>query len=379
MYTDAIVNATGYVNYSPPIDYLGIAGTNVVIGELHTISNDGSTTQCYIKPTYSPFYSSGVIINSAANGIITGTLLLNIDYVFVFPFISASRATGATIYGAIQFINPNYSGQVIIKYQSLGGNWVSNAISSVALINSNVVTTNYAINTLASQVTWEQVAGYTSQFPIVSTPWDKADVTNMDAVNQAVSVLRSGIVSNVLSLNLTAEIAHLANFSNPHSDTSTSVGLNLVANLPPATNNQAADNTNNSVYISAAQLVNLYSTFEFQATTTQAGTGILNVGTTLGDDTDTTKILTAAGLVTMLANPLNNFGGVVNRVQGTAMITPWALPSSWHWRGVQYSNLSTFITAIAAYVGVSTLEYNSSTGQVWFPPYAAIPSLVTSA
>lgn len=380
MITDIVVNASGYVNYSPPIDYLGIAPSNLVVGELHTIGNDGTSTYCYIKPNYGPIYLNGLIVHTAVNGIVTGTLVLGIDYGAAFPFVSASRATNLTIIGGIYFINPAYAGQVILQYQSLGGNWVSDCISGVALQNNNV------IGQLAEQynfspalLAWEQVAGYNSQFPIVSSPWDRADTTTLTAVNQAISTLRDGMASNILAIDWSTEIGHMANFNNPHNDTSTEVGLNLVVNIPPATNNQAADNTNNGTYINAAQLVNLYSTFEFQATPTQAGVGILNTGLVAGDDTDTAKILTAGALVTMLANPVNNFGGVVNRIQGTAMIIPWSLPSSWHWNGTQYTNLSTFVAAIAASVGVSNLEYNSSTGQVWFPPYVTIPSLAISA
>lgn len=371
--TDVIVNASGYINYSPPIDYLGIAGSNVVIGERHTIGNDGSTTYCYIKPSYGPFYASGVVVHTAVNGVSTGTLVLGVDYSLAFPFISASRATGLSIFGAIQFTNPNYSGQVIIQYQSLGGNWVSNAISSVALLSSTVVTKNPQV------IAWEQVSGYTSQFPVVSNPWDRTDTTNMTAVTQAISLVRDNLVTNIRNINLNTEIAHLANFTNPHNDTSTSVGLNLVANLPPATNNQAADTNNTTTYINASQIVNNYNTATYQATTSQPGVAVLNVGVNVGDDTDNTKILTAAGLTALLANPVNNLGGVVNRVQATAQILPWALPSSWHWQGVQYSNLNTFVLAVAASVGVSSLEYNSVTGVVWFPPYVAIPSLTTTA
>ena len=371
MITDTIVNGAGYISYSPPIDYLGIAPTNFVTGELHTIANDGASNYCYINPSYGPFYANGVVVRSAVGGVATATLVLGTDYVLAFPFISASRSIGLSVFAAIEFINPLYSGQVLLQYRSLGGTWVANAPQAGTILNSPIVVNDPQV------IAWEQVANYSSQFQIVTTAWDKTDSTTLTAVTTAISMVRDGLAGKALALDWSTEVSHMANFSNPHGDTAASVGLDYVANLKPATQNQANDSTNNSTYISAAGLVASYASATYQATTTRSGVAALNVGNALGDGIDTQKALTAAEFVALLANPVSSYGGSINRVQAVGQLTPFALIAvgSFTWNGVRYGTIANLMVAISAFCGVSALEYNSSTGVIWFPPYVAVPNL----
>jgi hypothetical protein len=371
--TDTITNASGFVTYAPAVDYLGNSPANLVTNELHQITNDGSTTYCYIVPSYGPFYANSLVVYSASAGVQTGTLTLGINYRMAFPFIGGSRATGLSLFGGIEFINPNFSGQVILQYRTLGGAWITTPAINAAILTSPVVNKDPQV------ITWEQLAPYTGQFPIVSAPWDRIDTKTMGDVNLAIEALRDGLMNKVLGLDLSTEISHMANFSNPHGSTAATVGLGNVANLKPATQLQANDNTNTTSYISAAELLASYTSLEYQATTSVAGLAALNSGANGGDDLDQYKALTASGLIALLSQPTNSFGGVVNRVQIKAQISPWTLPGSFTWQGTRYSSLSTFIAAVAAACGVSTLEYNSSTGEVWFPPAVNVPSLVTGA
>ena len=373
MITDTITNATGYSTYSPAVDYTGTALPNLVLNELHSIGNDGGSAYCYIVPHYSPFYANSVVVNSFANGVITGTLTVGVDYVFAFPFIGASRATGYSVFGGIKFTNPNFIGQVVLRYQTLGGTWITGAAVNSTIMNSPIVTNDPQV------ITWEQVANYKSNFPIVTIPWDKADTAELSAVNYAIETMRANLTTNLMSMDLSAQIAHLTNFSNPHNDTAATVGLGNVVNLPAATQMQANDPNNNTSYISAAEVANTFSSSADQATTSYVGATTLNGGVYGGDSTDSTKALTAAGLVTLLAEQPNSLGGVVNRVQGIAQITPWALPASFTWRGTRYSDIHTFMAAVAAVANVSALEYSTVTGTVWFPPNVAVLSLATGA
>ena len=291
-----------------------------------------------------------------------------VDYYYAFPFIGASRAIGSPIFGGVRFANNNIAQTVQFKYQSLGGSWTTTqAINAQILLSCQLD---------PCAVAFEQVMGYNSGFPIITTAWDRTDPTNLSQVNTAIRSVASAFATNVKSLNYNSEIAHISNFSNPHNLTANAIGLGEVANLPPATNIDIENVTNNATYVNPAQVKSMMINEVVRATSTISGVVELNVGIYPGDDSSGVKVLTASGFTLLASNENNALSSAVNKGQVQAFVTPFPLVYPIQWNGNTYATYATFQTAVEEVVGVTPLEFDTQLGCFWLPANAIPPALV---
>ena len=141
-------------------DQTGSLPANLIVDELHTITEINDNTYNIIIPEFSPFYTSNLSIkyDDGINGEIT--LQENVHYTLCLPYIAASRSIGAMIYGGISFSTDLPSGTLKFSYQTLGGSWIAdpNYVYS-ALVN---ITYNPRITS------WDLVTNIQQIFPPVN-------------------------------------------------------------------------------------------------------------------------------------------------------------------------------------------------------------------
>lgn len=218
-----------------PYDSTGVASTNLIVDELHSVQPPSDISRAsYIVLKASPFFKEGVELYTGPNK--TGTRLVpNKDYFYTHKFVAGSVYLGRTLYGSITFTNSNYSGNVYATYQTLGGDFVLNDVSVIERI------TNEYYQDIRF-VTWDQIEGVPSAFPPDAHQHPVNDIKTFDDVvialeNIAAAILASGSTGGGDSGALALITQHLGNQSTAH--TPSAVGLGRVANFPPSTEAEA--------------------------------------------------------------------------------------------------------------------------------------------
>lgn len=184
--------ATG--NWAWPFDPTGVASTNLIKNEIHTVAPNLGSDFNWLIPDAAPFFRGSDTLGNKFQLIDQNTglpLVEGIDYVFAYKFIDATISIGQPIYGAVQFLNQNYSGVVSLTYQTVGGAWTvpQNQIAEMlANITSNPITT-----------TWDQVANLPYQFPPINHEFNIVDMVGMSDVVSAISGLASAITGQAAS------------------------------------------------------------------------------------------------------------------------------------------------------------------------------------
>ncbi len=353
--------------YQPVLDLTGTLAANLITGETQTIAPNAGSAFEFLIPTYAPFFTASFKAYKVNTDLSLTLLTLGIDYYFSFPFIGASRALGLPIYAGISFANTALTETIYLVYQTLGGAWL-NTPAAIASTLESIVTDPCG-------VTWEQVANYSIQFPVVTTPWNLADPTTLSEVTTALAALQTTISNNGLAQNYASETAHLSNFDNAHRLTLVQLGLDQVSDLAPASNLDAMVLTNNSQYINPAQVNYMVTNLMTPATNTVKGIIALADGSIGSEASSTTLALTAATFSDYGGNPSNGIGVLVNKGQvvGTFSMVPTAFPRIW--QSVSYPNLAALVNAVTSSVDLLEVEYNANLGCFYFPQGTIVPDL----
>lgn len=228
-----------------PFDDTGVASTNLVIGELHTLSITSDPIYRTIIPTYAPFYVDNLTVKHIDQSGTARTLIENQDFILVFQYLAATRSIGKPIYGGIHIIDPQLSGNFEIEYQTIGGDWVG---------DPNAVLFNLADNGYnPRQVAWDQITNVQDLFPPELHPQNINDVTNYQDLIGAISQITDAIANKPIEAN--PVVAHETRTDNPHSVTKTQVGLGNVANYPIAADQDVEDELELDRYVTLRQIV----------------------------------------------------------------------------------------------------------------------------
>lgn len=342
---------------------------NVIVDERHTVSPNTGNDPLVIFPFFAPYYSNGMSVTYTPTNGTARTLVINVDYYPAMTFIGATRALGTSVVGALVLVDNALSGTISVNYRSMGGSWVYRR----SIDEANL----FVLDNEPSITAWEQYANYAVTFPIITSAWDKIDPANIQDVGTAVNSLISSLIAQALdntSKNSSA-ITHIGRKDNPHTTYKANVGLGNVANYPPSTDQQAADPTNNTSYITPAQLFLAFSTITPAATDTSPGIMALNLGNQLSDANSATEGLTAQGFYNLASSQSNQLGRAVNHAQISASFSPWNNLWPIWWNGNPYADAKQLLTGLQNYLKIRNLEMNSKTGKVWFPARTSIPDL----
>jgi hypothetical protein len=231
-----------------PYDETGTASTNLVTGELHTLTEVNSAPYRILIPTFAPFYLHNLALWHVS---ILGerTLLREgVEYHAALPYMAAQRSLGKPIYGGLAFITELAQGTIETQYQTVGGPWCADAQS----VYNTLLTTAYN-NRL---VWWDQITNVQQLFPPTEHRNDATDIAGHETLLAKIE----GIIQAILTRQDNAPasyVAHLLAKGNIHDLTPTDLGLGQVQNLPMATDQEVMEKQPVEKYITLRQLLML--------------------------------------------------------------------------------------------------------------------------
>ena len=226
-----------------PYDPAGDATTNRIVNELHNVQPVGNISDAsFIIPRAAPFFLNSLKIKKG-NTANAEVLLEGIHYITTHHFVSMSYLLGTPLYSSITFLNRNYSGNVYLDYQSIGGDFVLNSYAGVEELTRQV----YSVYS----VTWEQVAGLIQGLPPTSHFMAGSDTTGygelVDSVKFLAATIRDKANGGASESGIGARLdAHLTSST---SHTKDQVGLNRVENYAIATNAEARSGSVGNKYV----------------------------------------------------------------------------------------------------------------------------------
>ncbi len=307
-----------------PQDITGTASTNLVgltVPELHSMSPSSGPNANYVIPDAAPFFGASMKVYAVVGT--TQTLLTEgVDYALILRYISASYAIGLPIYGGVAMLNSQFSGQIALVYQTLGGNWGAPSVQTATTL----------INDLYNPMTvsWDQISGIPTLFPPQPHQNSQADFTGFAQVITAINGLQQAIITAASDPNnVQGQLA--AHLNSPTAHAPSQVGLGSVANYPIATDTQAVQgvvtNAYMTPYLTAQAIANMNSlaasklTNSLQILLSGAVTGSVSFVGSEGS----VSLATAVGNIgwgTLTGVPSDLLGGLLN----TSRIPP--LPGS---------------------------------------------------
>lgn len=317
-----------------PLDLSGLAATNKVVAELHTVAATG--TRAFVT-TRGPFYTHRLVVRNKTSG---QELVPDVDWRPVHMFLEASLRAGQEICSVILILPSCPATEIEIDYQAIGGEY-SVSISSIEQMLESLDLDNRTVN-------WGDLIGAPEYFPPSAHLHDIGDVYGFEYLVAVLEQIRRAILlgdqaafdemrryvdgqDNALRALITSFEAlvndHLNNVSNPHQTTKAQVGLGLVQNYGVATTTDAQNGAANNLYMTplrvkeaitsqvgntlAAHIANLSN--PHQVTKAQVNLGnVVNYGlaTTAqaqagSGEAYMTATLTGAAITALAVNPLN--------------------------------------------------------------------------
>ncbi len=228
--------------YQYPFDPTGLASTNKITGEQHTVNAlNGYRDYQLIIPNAAPMFEQGLKVryvdpNNAANN---RPLTFGVDYVLTHRFVTASLACAKPIFGSILLLDTALEGVVVLDtYQTIGGEWTLE-INKIAEILANL-THNPRLTS------WESIVDIPYYFPVQDHDWRIEDMVGASDMVASIYGIEQAIrQSGAGSIN-----THIQDRDNPHGVTKAQVGLDKVMNYAMATKAIAEAGTSVSYYMS---------------------------------------------------------------------------------------------------------------------------------
>ena len=304
-----------------PLDLTGRSPNNLVIGEPHTLDNNGRGELRVFVPNYGAFYTEDLVVRDA-NG---ATLAPNVDYIATYLYEEPTTRSGLEVCGAIVVTNPNVSATVYADYQVVGGDY---AISTNAL--EQVLQT---LNDAEQPVEWGAIIGKPSVYPPgghLHALWElygfeyiviqlerlqQAILAGDQAMHESVRAYAKRLVEDAeaTTANVETQLSdHKAATNNPHGVTKTQIGLGQVDNYPTATDAQGQTGTSATTFMTPKATK--------AAITTQAVTPL---NTHKGDTTNPHNVTkTQVGLGNVENYPVATQTEAENGVSSTRYMTP---------------------------------------------------------
>lgn len=247
------------MSVSYPLDLSGVAPTNLVNDELHSVNEAQFRDYYFIVPQFPPFYVDNFQLSLVSGSSVT---LLNedVDYSFALPYVTGTRHTGKQMYGAVTLHNLQMNGILKTRYQTVGGDQVADRLVVLSALADKAYNPRTTI--------WDTLTEVPNAFPPVPHYQDYDDFKGQDAVVQKLAEVRDAILANS---SLTSE--KISTFLNEFNQGQSNVYLKktgdvmtgpLELRIPPSADLHAAtkkyvdDNTTTSFAL--GQLLDQYAT-----------------------------------------------------------------------------------------------------------------------
>lgn len=211
-----------------PFDPTGLANTNIIVDEIHTLTEVNAQQYRILIPEFAPFYLGNFQIKHTDQSGQTRLLNEDLDYSFCLPYIGATRSIGQMLYGAVTINDTITNGILKVTYRTLGGDWTADASLVLEALAEYVYNPRITV--------WDIVTNKPTMFPPINHDQSMDYIFGhqdlIDSINGVADQIATGPSST------TPIIQHLLDTSNPHETTADQVGLGNVANLPLATDEE---------------------------------------------------------------------------------------------------------------------------------------------
>lgn len=258
-----------------PLDASGLLTSNLIAGEVKNIyehqATPGGGYYYYIIPDGAPFFADTLNFK-ALNGSIQVDLIEGLDYYLGLPFVLGMYLIGRPLYGAIVFRSSIDNLKLVMSYQTLGGAWITtpekiiNPDLPTSASNFGGLSTSFDGPATGTVIGDPLVYGgdpqtiYTDLFAKITnnnynpktTSWDVLlDVlpdfpkncygqynTGTADQNDLIAELQKFQDNFTNAPSQAKYITHLVDYNNPHATNKAKLGLDLLENLPWATDTE---------------------------------------------------------------------------------------------------------------------------------------------
>lgn len=232
----ATVSTTGLY----PEDLHGTNPLNLITAEVQTLQVPGKDDYYFIIPHAAPFFVDSLEVYNAQTG---AKYKENDDYLVGHWFIEAMDSIGRPIAGSIRIMKRSITGQVRLRYRTIGGNWGFSETQILAELSKRV------LNPLVRS--WGQIGELPYAFPPLA---HDQSIDSLVGSVEIVAALKK-LADVIEASSAGASDQHLKDFNNPHKVTQKQVGLEFVQNYGMATNQEAINGVATNKYVSPANLL----------------------------------------------------------------------------------------------------------------------------
>ncbi len=211
-----------------PFDSTGLSSDNLVVQELHTLTQVNAAPYRMLIPTFAPFYLNNLAIEHIDLQGAVSLLIEGVDYYSALPYLGAMRSTGKLIYGGIPFISNLVQGTIRITYQTVGGDFCCDS----AYVYERLLETEYNPRT----TWWDRLSNVQALFPPVQHDNSLDDVYQIEVLFNHLENIRSAILESPTKVP-GSYVAHMLE-RNPHGLTKEDLGITPIANLALVTDQE---------------------------------------------------------------------------------------------------------------------------------------------
>lgn len=172
---------------SYPLDLTGVAASNLVVDELHSVNEAQFRDYFFIVPQLAPFFVDNFSL-SLVSGNTSILLKEDVDYSFAIPYVTGTRTTGKQMYGAVTLHNLDMNGILKMTYQTLGGDQVADRLSVLSMLADKAYNPRTTV--------WDVLTNVPNALPPTPHYQDYDDFKGQEAVVEKLSEVRDAILAN---------------------------------------------------------------------------------------------------------------------------------------------------------------------------------------
>jgi hypothetical protein len=296
-------------------------------------------------------------------------LVMGVDYFPAFLYNRATGELGEAVYAGVSMVDPALEGTITYSFTEVGNGEYT---ATTPQINSI-----YADNDIDPVVArWDDVVTGLPTFPHTTLLFDATARVGVEGVITKLNGMQTEAAAAGTGKSIFDFTSHIANHANPHNDSANSIQLGSVPNWIVGSAASIIAGGSQTEFATPLSVKDSVALVMPQATVVKKGVVALNQGNAIGDPTNATDGLTAAGLVYMLENDLLDSGATLVDNQRHKVVFnafPIVYPATWN--GVVCNTFEALVQAVQAYTGISELTANAAEGAIYFPRTATAPSL----
>lgn len=170
-----------------PLDLTGVAPSNYIQGELHTVNEGVNRSYYFIVPNFAPFFIDNFSMTITVNGV-TSPLTEDVDYNFVLSYVTGTRTTGKAMYGGVSVHNLNLNGILTLNYQTVGGEQIADRLQVLTMLADRAYNPRTCI--------FDILSGVPQAFPPVPHFQDYENFFGQEEVVNMLGQIRDAILQN---------------------------------------------------------------------------------------------------------------------------------------------------------------------------------------